>query len=138
MTIDEYKNNRQAFNDRKAQTGSGRDTNSVKYQNQARKDAIASKTNEYRQQGYSNKQAKAMANEWASGKVALHGPDQIAGGYANNISGLGDSGINSSIGSQWKADSRIGALDRYIDSKAATLPGNTKLSDLSIEFVLGK
>ena len=37
LTIDEYKNNRQAYNDRKLQTGSGRDPNSVKYQNQAKK-----------------------------------------------------------------------------------------------------
>lgn len=34
------------------------------------------------------------------GSAALHGPDMSIGGYADNISGFGDRGINSSIGSQ--------------------------------------
>ena len=134
LTIDEYKNNRQAYNDRKAQTGSGRDPNSAKYQAQAKKEAIATKTKEFRKQGYSKSEAESMAKSWAKGKAALHGPDQIVGGKANNISGLGDSNINSSIGSQWK--SRVGTLDSYINEKAASLPGSTKLSELDIEFVL--
>lgn len=134
MTIDEYKNNRQAYNDRKLQTGSGRDPNSVKYQNQAKKKAIADKITEFRKQGYSKSESESMAKNWAKGKAALHGPDQIVGGKANNISGLGDSKINSSIGSQWK--SRVGTLDSYINEKAATLPGSAKLSELEIEFVL--
>lgn len=134
LTIDEYKNNRQAYNDRKAQTGSGRDPNSAKYQSQAKKEAIATKTKEFRKQGYSKSEAESMAKNWAKGKAALHGPDQIVGGKANNISGLGDSNINSSIGSQWK--SRVGTLDNYINEKAASLPGSTKLSELDIEFVL--
>ena len=134
LTIDEYKNNRQAYNDRKLQTGSGRDPNSVKYQNQAKKKAIADKITEFRKQGYSKSESESMAKNWAKGKAALHGPDQIVGGKANNISGLGDSKINSSIGSQWK--SRVGTLDSYINEKAATLPGSAKLSELEIEFVL--
>ena len=75
-----------------------------------------------------------MAKKWAKGKAALHGPDQIIGGRADNITGLGDSNINSSIGSQWK--SRVGTLDNYINEKAATLPGSTRLRELDIEFVL--
>ena len=134
LTIDEYKNNRQAYNDRKLQTGSGRDPNSVKYQNQAKKKVIADKITEFRKQGYSKSESESMAKNWAKGKAALHGPDQIVGGKANNISGLGDSKINSSIGSQWK--SRVGTLDSYINEKAATLPGSAKLSELDIEFVL--
>ena len=47
---------------------------------------------------------------------------------------LGDSNINSSIGSQWK--SHVGTPDSYINEKAATLPGSTKLRELDIEFVL--
>ena len=134
LTIDEYKNNRQAYNDRKAKTGSGRDPNSNKYQRQAKKKAIADKTAEFRKQGYSKSEAESMAKSWAKGKAALHGPDQICGGRANNISGLGDSNINSSIGYQWR--SRVGTLDSYINEKAITLPGSTKLSELDIEFVL--
>ena len=134
LTIDEYKSNRQAYCDRKAQTGSGRDPNSVKYQQRAKQNAIAQKKNEYMARGKSPAEASRMAKDWAKGKAALHGPDQIAGGRADNISGLGDSRINSSIGSQWK--SKVSDLDSYIDSKAATLPGSTKISELDIEFVL--
>lgn len=31
-----------------------------------------------------------------------HDPDQIAGGNALNVTGMGNKRINSSIGSQWK------------------------------------
>lgn len=75
-----------------------------------------------------------MAKEWANGKYALHGPDQIAGGYADRFSGLGDSKINSSIGSQWKKN--VNTLDNYITDQAASFLGNTKLSELKIKFVL--
>ena len=134
LTIDEYRNRRQAYNQRKIETGSGRDPNSAKYQQRAKQNAIAQKRDEYISQGKSPAEANRMAKGWAKGKSALHGPDQIVGGRADNISGLGDSRINSSIGSQWK--SRVSDLDSYIDSKATSLPGSTKLSDLDIEFIL--
>jgi hypothetical protein len=31
----------------------------------------------------------------------LHNPDGIAGGKVNDITGMGDSRVNSSLGSQW-------------------------------------
>ena len=34
--------------------------------------------------------------------AALHDQDQVAGGYGTNIRRIGDSGVNSSIGSQWE------------------------------------
>ena len=85
---------------------------------------------------YGSKEAMSKAKSWAKGKAALHGPDKIAGGKANNFSRLGDSKINSSIGAQWKARARIGKLDNYINMKSETLSGSTKLSELDIEFVL--
>lgn len=36
------------------------------------------------------------------GEAILHGPDQVAGGRPDLYDGLGHSGINSSIGRQWK------------------------------------
>ena len=53
LTIDEYKKNREVYNKRKAETGNGRDPDSAKYQTQAKKEAIATKTKEFRNQGYS-------------------------------------------------------------------------------------
>lgn len=49
----------------------------------------------------------------------LHNPDQIAGGYADRIGGMGDSGINSSIGAQWQY--RIDAVDEQILEMASKL-----------------
>jgi len=48
--------------------------------------------------------------------VALHNPDQIAGGNPLNIGGMGDSKINSSIGIQWRY--RIDAIDEQIKALA--------------------
>jgi hypothetical protein len=46
--------------------------------------------------------ASREAKAWAATQAALHSPDQVAGGFANRITGLGDLRINSSIGAQWK------------------------------------
>lgn len=44
--------------------------------------------------------------------VALHDPDQVAGGEAEKITSLGRGDINSSIGSQWK--NRIHTVDAMV------------------------
>ena len=44
------------------------------------------------------REAKDKAEKWLSSQAALHNPDQIAGGNPMNVSGLGDKGVNSSIG----------------------------------------
>lgn len=31
----------------------------------------------------------------------MHNPDGVSGGKVDHITGMGDSGVNSSIGSQW-------------------------------------
>ena len=49
-----------------------------------------------------------------STKSILHDPDQVVGGYGNKISGLGDTKVNNSIGSQWK--SRVKLIDEYDDN----------------------
>ena len=136
LTIDEYKKNREVYNKRKAETGNGRDPDSAKYQTQAKKEAIATKTKEFRNQGYSKTEAETMAKKCASDKAALHTPDQIAGGFADRISGMGDSGINSSIGPQWNSKDRIGKLDTYIQKQSLLHPGSTKLKELNITLVL--
>ena len=45
-------------------------------------------------------------------QAAVHNPDQVAGGYASNVGGVGDKGVNSSIGSQWRY--RIDDVDAQI------------------------
>ncbi len=46
-------------------------------------------------------QALAEAKEWVKGQAVLHDPDQVVGGNPDNVTGLGDARVNSSIGSQW-------------------------------------
>ena len=45
-------------------------------------------------------------------QAAVHNPDQVAGGYASNVGGVGYKGVNSSIGSQWRY--RIDDVDAQI------------------------
>lgn len=63
-------------------------------------------------QGNSHLEAKRIAEDWIKTQTALHDPDMIAGGYATKITGMGDSRINSSLGSQWR--SRISEMDQQI------------------------
>lgn len=59
----------------------------------------------YREQGFSPSEARARAATQVQQEMqtlaALHNPDMVASG-ANAITGRGDRGVNSSIGSQWK------------------------------------
>ena len=52
-------------------------------------------------------------------QAVLHEPDQIAGGAPENITGLGDKRVNSSIGAQWKTRAIVleNAVNDYITDK---------------------
>ncbi|HEM4254485.1 TPA: hypothetical protein U1X40_002039 [Streptococcus suis] len=65
-------------------------------------------------------EAEQQAKNWLSTQHALHDPDQIAGGFANKVTGIGDANINEAIGSQWKT--RIGTVDEVVDEIARTTP----------------
>lgn len=54
------------------------------------------------------------------GQDALHTVDQVAGGRADDISRLGDSRNNRSIGSQW--NSRVSQIDEYMDQLMKEIP----------------
>jgi hypothetical protein len=85
---------------------------------------------EYRGQGKSRTEAKQLADEFMKDKAALHDPDQIAGGNGDNVTGLGDSRVNSSIGSQWKT--RIDGIETQVREQAKNMTPeqikNTKLN----------
>ena len=131
MTVEEYQKNRANYRE------NGRSSDSSAYQKAARQEAIADRRAANIKKGMSYSEANAEANNWAKGQSALHGPDQIAGGSASDITGLGDSRVNSSIGSQWKADSRIGTLDAYVDELAAGLTDAEKSTTyLNVELIL--
>lgn len=52
-------------------------------------------------------------------QAALHIPDQVAGGYSGNVGGVGDKGVNASIGAQWRY--RISGVDAQIQKMAESM-----------------
>ena len=73
------------------------------------------------------RQASNMATQRMSSLAALHNPDMIAGGR-DAISGLGDRGVNSSIGNQWNKGDRIQGLDRAAADVPAHERSTTRMS----------
>lgn len=66
-------------------------------------------------------QANKEAVKSMKGQAALHNPDGIAGGRADQISGMGDSRVNSSIGSQWQ-HGRADAIESQIKQQYGIPP----------------
>ena len=71
------------------------------------------KYNEYRELGLSKKDALTKSEQFMKGKAALHNPDGVAGGKFDQIAGMGDSKVNSSIGSQW-SKGRAASIENQI------------------------
>ncbi|MBC6163732.1 hypothetical protein HB999_09675 [Listeria booriae] len=106
LTVSEYLANREKY------LAQGRALEGNAAQKLARQETLKDKVAELRKHGLSRTEAQKQADEWMKMQAALHNPDQIAGGDPLNIGGLGDSKINSSIGSQWKY--RIEVVDEQI------------------------
>ncbi|MHC3682784.1 polymorphic toxin type 15 domain-containing protein [Streptococcus suis] len=114
LTVEDYIKNRGDY------LANGRSSAGNSAQKAARDNALSDKYNELRQSGLNRSEAKTAAESWLKKQAALHDPDQIAGGFAKNVTGVGDAGINSSIGSQWKT--RIGTVDEVVDNIVRTTP----------------
>jgi hypothetical protein len=69
-----------------------------------RNDWIKARAEVLEAQGMTPEAAKTAAKAELDGQVGLHGPDQFPGGNPDQITGFGDSGINSSIGAQWSSN----------------------------------
>ena len=130
QTIEENTKNREAYEKRKTETGNGRDVESGKAQEITRQKAYQSRIESNQRKGMSYSEAKAEADSWIKTQAALHNPDQIAGGDPKKVSRMGDSNVNSSIGSQWR--SRVNELDKaineYSEGKSPEELKNTKLN----------
>lgn len=117
QTVAENMDNRAAYEKRRAETGNGRDiSEGKKAQEIAREKALQSRIESNQKKGMSYSEAKAEAQKWIKTQAALHNPDQIAGGDPSKVSGMGDAGVNSSIGSQWKG--RVEHLKQNVDDYA--------------------
>ncbi|RWZ53101.1 hypothetical protein ELQ90_04035 [Labedella phragmitis] len=120
LSIAEFLANREAYLERAENGETGRDPAAAALQQEARDIAIsdwtAARTDELMASGLDFEEAydraDREANVWAATQAALHSPDQVAGGFADRITGLGDLRVNSSIGAQWKY--RIATLEAAV------------------------
>ena len=127
LTVDEFIKNRDEY------IKNGRSKEGSKAQKKFREKVEKEKIKEYRKEGLSPEDAKVKAKEYMSDKAALHDPDQIAGGHGENVTGMGDKGVNSSLGSQWK--DRIGAIDKAVREQAAGMtPEQMQNTHLNIKL----
>ncbi|MBC1673480.1 hypothetical protein HB950_14280, partial [Listeria welshimeri] len=127
LTVAEYLKNRERY------IAEGRALEGNVAQQTAREEAYVQKVNELQKNGLSLSQAKKEAREWLDTQAALHNPDQIAGGKADIIGGMGDKGINSSIGSQWRY--RIDIVDEQIRGMAKNMtPEQLKNTYLNVKL----
>lgn len=70
-----------------------------------------------------NKRTKDIMNNLA----ALHDPDMIAGG-ADKVSRMGNKGVNSSIGAQWRNPSRLALMDEKAELALETFGPDAKMN----------
>lgn len=121
MTVQEYMDGRARY--QQFGRGSGKPAADARaaYETQARKEI----EERYVDAGLSQVEAERRAATDVAARMqtlaALHSPDMYAGG-ANVISDMGDRGVNSSIGSQWKGR----ASD--LDAAAARVPASQRSS----------
>ncbi|MBC1458183.1 hypothetical protein HB850_10470 [Listeria newyorkensis] len=113
LTVDEFLTNRDDY------LLNGRSSQGDSAQKLARKQATQDKIDDLMEEGFSYREAEEKASEWIKDKAALHDPDQVAGGNPTLINGVGDSRVNSSLGSQWRT--RIGAIDEQIRKMAENM-----------------
>lgn len=112
LSVAEYQRNRSAYGENGRNISAGNDAQQ-EVREKARQDRIA----ENQDCGMSYSEAVGEADKWLKTKDALHDPDQIAGGNPSNVTGLGDSNVNRSIGSQWRG--KIESVDNEIADAVA-------------------
>lgn len=107
----------------------GRPSASLAAQRRARESARKTEILRLRRLGQDRETAARNADGWLATQAATHRLDGIAGGNVTDISGVGDSGVNSSLGSQWR--SRVSAIDAAV----ADFVQNNPDIDLSTVFL---
>jgi hypothetical protein len=120
LTVAEFLANRDAYLERAENGSTGRDPEAAAEQQRVRDIELSQRVKDRRKElqaeglGFDEAlaQARTESDAWVATQAALHAPDQVAGGFAHRITGLGDLRINSSLGAQWRT--RITGLDAYV------------------------
>jgi Novel toxin 15 len=137
MTVEEWLQNRDRY------LNEGRSPEGGKAQKAFRENELQRKMDEIIAENpeMTDQEAMAAAKKWMENQAALHDPDQVAGGFPDKITGLGDKGVNSSIGAQWATSpngssrSRVELLDDQVRSLASSLSAEErKTTFLNIEL----
>jgi len=110
LTVQRYLHNRQEYK------SSGRSKEGNIAQEQAREMAYYEKLAELNENNVFGESAETQANEWLHTQDALHSPDQIAGGNPEHITGVGDKGVNRSLGGQWR-HGRADELENHVNEQ---------------------
>ncbi len=66
-------------------------------------------------------EAEKAVKDLMKNQAALHNPDGIAGGRADDITNMGNSAINSSLGSQWK-NGRADSIENQVKTQYGIPP----------------
>jgi hypothetical protein len=121
LTVAQFIANRDTYEKLRKQKGSGRAKAGDTAQRIAREKAFARKVEELQLANDDLTESEAMdqAQQWMDTQTALHDPDQVAGGHAHNITGMGEKRVNFSIGAQWPK--RIKSIDSQVRKQAATM-----------------
>ncbi len=114
MTIDDFIRNRDEYlrNGRSKSGSRAQKRFREEYREGMIEDLMENKRKTY-------EEAEKIADDFMSQNDVLHDPDQVAGGFADKVTGMGSSRINQSLGSQWS--SRIKDIDREIRKIAETM-----------------
>jgi NTP pyrophosphatase (non-canonical NTP hydrolase) len=129
LTVDDFIKNRDKY------LKNGRSNSASKAQKDFRDKARNKRIKDNRKKGMSYEEAKVEANQWMDTQAALHDPDQVAGGFGDNVTGMGDKRVNSGLESQWK--DRIDEIDRQVREAAEKMTEAEKKSTyLDIELLI--
>lgn len=81
-------------------------------------------------------EATRRTSEIMNKLAALHDPDMVSGGWHNpRPTGMGNSSINSSIGSSWNQKDRLGTIDRQMnDVMSRTNDASRGQSNMNIQL----
>ena len=121
LTVAEFLANRDRYLAQALSTGDGRAPEGNAAQTLARTIAFRRKADELQanDEDLSPEEAATQAQQWLDTQAALHDPDQVAGGHADQVTGMGSARIDSSIGAQWPK--RIIGIDQQIRQHAANM-----------------
>jgi hypothetical protein len=137
LTVAEFLANRDRYLTQALSTGDGRAPEGNAAQTLARTIALRRKADELQtnDEDLTPDDAIIRAQQWLDTQAALHDPDQVAGGHADRVTGMGNARVNSSIGAQWPK--RIAGIDQQIRQHAANMtPMQQAATYLNIELPL--